>query len=795
MDHEEACKESHAREKLDIGKRREEDKSSYDPVLEEGEFRKDEPFGLESLVHKDMVASAIKLSSLAKMAVKKGQVNTRQSTSPERGSHQVGTANTTVEQSKYSPLEGQSVNVRQTTFHRKCSEKHRQCYSPSFHVSSKERHEQRKRTCFGYHEYHHALEKIEKVCSERLGKLLLQQNGDRKEFNILRKKQESEFFQEHVHSYKVHYERVIPTVRYHRMKLPKLLFCILCEIFHKHIQSQLRNFVKWQINDRNKEKRKKERWIFEAKAGYLKKYFDETSLTYSGFEMEKSKWRVHDYSGGEEQLKYLGMQSLITEIEAIASSSELEGTHTSKESGVFEPVLENLQSPLETNGGTKHGLSVDAAEEIAIVNSMSSQLNYTPAMEFSEKVGTQVEISSPPQNEGENVEKSCSSEEVTGEALDFAKAVTADSENTPPVSREKRSRTSSGDDAPEGSCSRSQRKFPHEFASNFHKTALDHEEPRAARPPSVNVDQTEQADDAGRKEVPSDQTSSCAQITEQRNINVNSSMLTQSLTQQQQCDPTSQNAAHQYQPSSRNTCSVRTGLDSPGASNVQQQSANQMTTNSMVEQYLPESGLQSEPITTELSQLLRLCSDNTSTFAQVTEQRNGNAHLSPLTQRVTQQQYQPSGGNTCSVRAWLDGPGASTVQRQSANQTTGSTLEQNKLESGLQSDPLTIELSQLLVLRDLMSKRHLFKRQKIILEREMAMAECKRKFDEQFHNLEMETLQEKKDIQILQDKLCKQQMLAETFQVIHKASAGVVSCCQRGTPRITTGEPNQSSDQ
>jgi len=67
------------------------------------------------------------------------------------------------------------------------------------------------------------------------------------------------------------------------------------------------------------------------------------------------------------------------------------------------------------------------------------------------------------------------------------------------------------------------------------------------------------------------------------------------------------------------------------------------------------------------------------------------------------------------------------------------------------------------------------------LECEKELAECKRKFDEKFHNLEMETLQKKKDITILEDKISKQQMLGETFQVLHKASAGVASGSQRGT--------------
>nr|CAB3447275.1 unnamed protein product [Digitaria exilis] len=72
-----------------------------------------------------------------------------------------------------------------------------------------------------------------------------------------------------------------------------------------------------------------------------------------------------------------------------------------------------------------------------------------------------------------------------------------------------------------------------------------------------------------------------------------------------------------------------------------------------------------------------------------------------------------------------------------------------------------------------------FNRQKIISECEAEMAECKRKFDEQFRILEMEALQKKKDIEILQEKVCRQQTLAETLQALHKASTGATSCSQR----------------
>jgi hypothetical protein len=77
-------------------------------------------------------------------------------------------------------------------------------------------------------------------------------------------------------------------------------------------------------------------------------------------------------------------------------------------------------------------------------------------------------------------------------------------------------------------------------------------------------------------------------------------------------------------------------------------------------------------------------------------------------------------------------------------------------------------------------------KQKLILEREMEEVEIKKKYDELFHNLEMETLQKKKDLQILHAEAisCSQrgarQILAEAFQLV-EPSAEAMSCSQRGT--------------
>jgi hypothetical protein len=221
------------------------------------------------------------------------------------------------------------------------------------------------------------------------------------------------------------------------------------------------------------------------------------------------------------------------------------------------------------------------------------------------------------------------------------------------------------------------------------------QEPQVGRLPSVNVDEMEEADIAGSKEVSSGDTSSSGQVTEQRSTIATSSTLVQPSTQPQLYDPTCQSSSYPYQPSGVNTCSVSTGLDSHGALNAQMQSANQTTSSSMVE-HMPESGLQSDPVTNEFSQLLMLISNHTSSSAQVTEQQiASNSFL--------RQQY---GDQACQTSAHQHR--ASNVQRQSNNQTTtGSTS--GLPESHLQSDPLTIEMSQLLVLHDLMTKRHLSK--------------------------------------------------------------------------------------
>ncbi|KAF7090081.1 hypothetical protein CFC21_092901 [Triticum aestivum] len=369
-----------------------------------------------SAIRENMAAS-LKESSTSSQVV----VEEESSTSAERGSRLGGTACTAVvQQSKYAASEGQYVNVSQSTLHRKCGN-HRRSYSPSIYSSSKERHKKRKEGCFRYSDSHWATKMIEEVCSERSKTLLSRQTVDRKKFNNEQKKKKIELFQKHVNSYKFHYAHVAPTIRYCRMMLPKLHSSMLRCRFHRHMISQLIKFYKQLIRDRDKENRIKERWIFEAKAGYLKKWFYVTNLSYSKFKPEELESCMVDYSDGEQHLKYFDMQSITTQIEAIASNKEPRGTFATD---ITVPNLENSPSSLETNEHTKLGFSVGIAEEMATLESRPSQYTCAPSMEFCHENQTQTTFPAADKDEGGDVERPSACQLDVSAALEPAKTLT-----------------------------------------------------------------------------------------------------------------------------------------------------------------------------------------------------------------------------------------------------------------------------------------------------------------------------------------------------------------------------------
>ncbi|VAI47027.1 unnamed protein product [Triticum turgidum subsp. durum] len=369
-----------------------------------------------SAIRENMAAS-LKESSTSSQVV----VEEESSTSAERGSRLGGTACTAVvQQSKYAASEGRYVNVSQSTLHRKCGN-HRRSYSPSIYSSSKERHKKRKEGCFRYYDSHWVTKMIEEVCSERSKTLLSRQTVDRKKFNNEQKKKKIEFFQKHVNSYKFHHAHVAPTIRYCRMMLPKLHSSMLHYRFHRHMISQLIKFYKQLICDRDKENRIKERWIFEAKAGYLKKWFYVTNLSYSKFKPEELESCMVDYSDGEQHLKYFDMQSITTQIEAIASNKEPRGTFATD---ITVPNLENSPSSLETNEHTKLGFSVGTAEEMATLESRTSQYTCAPSMEFCHENQTQTTFPAADKNEGGDVEKPSACQLDVSAALEPAETLT-----------------------------------------------------------------------------------------------------------------------------------------------------------------------------------------------------------------------------------------------------------------------------------------------------------------------------------------------------------------------------------
>lgn len=258
------------------------------------------------------------------------------------------------------------------------------------------------------------------------------QTVDRKKFNNEQKKQAVEFFQKHVNSYKFHYAHVAPTIRYCRMMLPKQHFSIFRDRFRRHMKSQLIKFYKPHIRDRDKENRIKERWIFEAKAGYLKKWFYVTNLSYSKFKSEELERCMVDYSDGEQHLKYFDMQSITTQIEAIASNKEPRGTFATD---ITEPILENSPSLLETNEHTKLGCSVGIAEEMATLESRPSQYTCAPSMEFCHENRTQTTFPAADKNEGGNVERPSVCQLDMSAALEPAKTLTTGkaSDNCEPI--------------------------------------------------------------------------------------------------------------------------------------------------------------------------------------------------------------------------------------------------------------------------------------------------------------------------------------------------------------------------
>ncbi|KAF7079415.1 hypothetical protein CFC21_083649 [Triticum aestivum] len=893
-----------------------------------------------SAIRENMAAS-LKESSTSSQVV----VEEESSTSAERGSRLGGTACTAVvQQSKYAASEGRYVNVSQSTLHRKCGN-HRRSYSPSIYSSSKERHKKRKEGCFRYYDSHWVTKMIEEVCSERSKTLLSRQTVDRKKFNNEQKKKKIEFFQKHVNSYKFHHAHVAPTIRYCRMMLPKLHSSMLHYRFHRHMISQLIKFYKQLICDRDKENRIKERWIFEAKAGYLKKWFYVTNLSYSKFKPEELESCMVDYSDGEQHLKYFDMQSITTQIEAIASNKEPRGTFatditvpnlenspssletnehtklgfsvgtaeematlesrtsqytcapsmefchenqtqttfpaadkneggdvekpsacqldvsaalepaetltTGKASDDCEPILEHSQLLLVTNEATKPGFSVGVSKEMATLESSSLQVTSVSGMEFREKDGTQIIFSAADSNEERNTESPCASRFVTSSASGLAIAVSADTENAAPISREKRRYMCSSNDISEGPC-RSGRKLGEKDGTHisfspatqiaFSIAAQNKGETMespcgsqsvmslASEPTIAASNGTENAASIYREKrrrigSGNDDISegSCCRPG-RKSGEKDGTQITLSLATQNEGGDMERCCASHSDADTALKLVMTVNTDSqnaPSGSNEKQKHINSgnnisegscsrseiMPTSNLFRTTLPQEeppAARSPPPSSDNRQVVQaedisgeeVPSSQVPSFAQVTEQPNMhfntqsviNHHHFGSTCQFASPPYQPPCRDTHSARIAADSVGASHVHPTSANQVpTGSTpglrLAEDVFDSNHSPGASHVHPA---------SANQI---ERLNLAREIELAQAKRKYDELEYNLEVETLQRKRELKIKADKIYKQQILAEVLQVIFKASARVVPDSPRGAAQETMAGPSRSADQ
>uniref|UniRef100_A0A0D9VIJ5 Uncharacterized protein n=1 Tax=Leersia perrieri TaxID=77586 RepID=A0A0D9VIJ5_9ORYZ len=730
MDYYDACKESSQCKELEGGKGSEEDIEFDEAELEEGEIR--EPARSKSHIHRDIGINDIELSSF-RHAIMKDSVSKTQSASHIRDTQ--GFANTIdMQKLEHRASGSQTVEVRQREMHGEYSRSYSYVKS-----SSNKRHKQ-EYGYYGYSEYQQALKKIEEVSSRRFKKLLAWHNEDRKEFNVLCKKQEFEYLQEHVRSYKVHYMRAVSTIRYCRMKLPKLRFTVLRKKFHKHYQSQLIEFVKRQIKDRDKEKRIRKRWILEAEAGYLMKGFYMIPLPYSGLTVEKLKCPLTDYSNVDEPLNYFNMEGLSTEIEAIASSIGPKGTHAGKTSNGSETTVKNSQLLLESNGSTQDGISVGPSEEVFTCERRSPQSTCEATrMVFGQNNGTQIACPVVAQSNGGHTKLSYASQSDSSTSLAKANAVAVD---TRLLSIAKGRRSSSDYDV-------SQRKFLSESTSRLCKTPLLHKEA-----PSGNHEIS--LDTISLQEAP------CA------NQQISSDTI--SLQEAPSSSPPSTNAIQMEQPKDK---SSEIALSDQTSSFAQVTKQPDMNANTSIINATPEMNANTSIInaTPEMNANISMIN--------ATQQQHFNSTLQAVTQ--------PPDGSSPSVRTGFVSSRASNIEAESHNQILTNSIEQCPSEVGF--DPIAVELSRLQHLRVLLAKRHQEKRQQHILAREIEMAEAKRKYDEQIYKLEMESLQRKKELELLSQKVHKQQVLAEEFQsmfVTHRS---------RGAAKRKMTEPNGSSGQ
>uniref|UniRef100_M8C3R2 Uncharacterized protein n=1 Tax=Aegilops tauschii TaxID=37682 RepID=M8C3R2_AEGTA len=377
MDYNEACKGSFESESCEIGKIGVAKIEHYESELEEGEIREaDEASGLESPIQNGTAANA-----------EQEQVHIRQSASPQRASHNVETAGIVVLQHRVIHEHMPPSIVR--SFVQDTIEKEQALMWPS---TSPER----------------------ASCEGRTAGINFVQQC---KCSAIRENMAASLKESSTSSQVVVEEESSTSAERGSRLGGTACTAVVQQSKYAASEGQYVNLIR----DRDKENRIKERWIFEAKAGYLKKWFYVTNLSYSKFKPEELESCMVDYSDGEQHLKYFDMQSITTQIEAIASNKEPRGTFATD---ITVPNLENSPSSLETNEHTKLGFSVGIAEEMATLESRPSQYTCAPSMEFCHENQTQTTFPAADKDEGGDVERPSACQLDVSAALEPAKTLT-----------------------------------------------------------------------------------------------------------------------------------------------------------------------------------------------------------------------------------------------------------------------------------------------------------------------------------------------------------------------------------
>ncbi|KAJ6814409.1 uncharacterized protein M6B38_139960 [Iris pallida] len=134
---------------------------------------------------------------------------------------------------------------------------------------------------------------IDEICRSRLNKLLLEQKEEVRNFKKQMDKEKRKLRCHDLDLDLIDFARSDREVRLDERKNLHKLFTKILHQFDEHTKRQRRKLIVMQVDARNKEKQLKYKWLEEAKASKLVKYFHDIPLATTGFRLEKFKFQEH----------------------------------------------------------------------------------------------------------------------------------------------------------------------------------------------------------------------------------------------------------------------------------------------------------------------------------------------------------------------------------------------------------------------------------------------------------------------------------------------------------------------